>query len=160
VDGLASGGRERTPALQRAFWAIMAGLLAAGLLLAGGLEALQAMTVTSALPFAVVMLFAGVGLFRALTLESRRAASPRDEGHRLDPSAPSAWRRRLGRLTDFPSREEVERYVRETAAPALRELAEALGERGFAAEVGSEADPERARLLVRREPDLDFVYEL
>src|SRR5690606_9505239 len=68
VDGLASGGREDTPSFQRAFWAIMAGFLAAGLLLAGGLEALQAMTVTSALPFAVIMLFAAVGLFRALTI--------------------------------------------------------------------------------------------
>jgi choline/glycine/proline betaine transport protein len=160
VDGLASGGREQTPALQRAFWATMAGLLAAGLLLAGGLEALQAMTVTSALPFSVIMLFAAAGLFRALTIEGRRAASLRDEGHRLDPSAPSAWRKRLTRLVEFPHAAEAERYVEEAAAGAMGELAEALEERGYQAEVQAERDPARARLRVRRGGDLDFIYEL
>src|SRR5690554_432687 len=56
VDSLASGGVMHTPAWQRGGWAILSGVLASVLLLAGGLKALQSMAIASALPFAVIML--------------------------------------------------------------------------------------------------------
>jgi len=49
VDSLASGGVLNTPAWQRIFWAVLEGTIAAVLLLAGGLKALQTMTIASAL---------------------------------------------------------------------------------------------------------------
>src|SRR5690606_31262007 len=57
IDALASGGQV-TPAWQRTFWASMEGAVAAALLIAGGLKALQTMTIVSALPFAIIMLVA------------------------------------------------------------------------------------------------------
>ncbi len=54
IDSLASGGVAHTPVWQRVFWASMQGLVAAALLLAGGLGALQTASIVSALPFAVV----------------------------------------------------------------------------------------------------------
>ena len=56
VDHLTSGGKLDSPKPQRVFWAIMEGAIAAVLLAAGGLGALQTAAVSSGLPFAAVLL--------------------------------------------------------------------------------------------------------
>ena len=56
VDHLTSGGKLDSPVPQRVFWAIMEGLLAAVLLLGGGLAALQTASITAGLPFTIVLL--------------------------------------------------------------------------------------------------------
>ncbi|WP_083264516.1 BCCT family transporter [Pseudohongiella acticola] len=73
VDTLTSGGASQTPLWQRIFWALLEGTIAAVLLIAGGLAALQTATVASALPFAVVMILMCWGLLRALRRELPRA---------------------------------------------------------------------------------------
>ena len=58
VDHLTSGGKLDSPKPQRVFWAIMEGLVASVLLVAGGsngLTALQAVTVSAALPFVFIL---------------------------------------------------------------------------------------------------------
>ncbi len=66
IDIITSGGNDDPPVLQRLFWAISEGSVAALLLLGGGLKALQTMTITSALPFTLVLLAACAGLARKL----------------------------------------------------------------------------------------------
>jgi choline/glycine/proline betaine transport protein len=56
VDHLTSGGKLDSPKPQRVFWAVMEGLLAAVLLIGGGLGALQTAAITTGLPFAIVLL--------------------------------------------------------------------------------------------------------
>jgi BCCT family betaine/carnitine transporter len=59
VDRLTSGGHKGSPIRQRIFWAAMLGLTAIALLYGGGadaLEALQAGTITAALPFTGIVL--------------------------------------------------------------------------------------------------------
>ena len=55
VDMLCSHGSNNTPLWQRIYWAVGIGVVAAILLLAGGLNALQTMTIAIALPFAIVL---------------------------------------------------------------------------------------------------------
>ena len=69
MDILSSGGRHDTPAVQKTFWAMLVGMVAAVLLLVGGLKALQAAAITTALPFALVMVFICMGLYKALRAE-------------------------------------------------------------------------------------------
>ena len=66
VDTLASGGVANTPVWQRIFWASLMGVVAIALLLAGGLSALQTVTIASALPFSVILLISIYGLLKAL----------------------------------------------------------------------------------------------
>jgi choline/glycine/proline betaine transport protein len=56
VDHLTSGGKLDSPVPQRVFWAVMEGVVAATLLIGGGLEALQTASVITGLPFAIVLL--------------------------------------------------------------------------------------------------------
>jgi len=72
VDMLASSGKGHSPLWQRVFWSVTMGAVAIALLLANGLKALQAATIASALPFAVILLVAIWGLFKALGLDATR----------------------------------------------------------------------------------------
>lgn len=66
IDIIASGGNPDPPVGTRLFWAVAEGAVAAGLLIAGGLEALQAASITAALPFSVILILSCFGLTRAL----------------------------------------------------------------------------------------------
>lgn len=66
VDMLCSHGKNDTPVWQRIYWALGVGVVAAILLAAGGLRALQTMTIASALPFAIIILLSLIGLLKAL----------------------------------------------------------------------------------------------
>jgi len=73
VDMLAEGGDLDPPRWSRAFWAVMEGAVAAVLLVvgAGGLAALQTMSILVALPFSIVMVLMVVATTKALLAEHR-----------------------------------------------------------------------------------------
>lgn len=70
IDMIASGGDLDPPKSMRVFWAVSEGAVAAVLLGAGGLGALQAGAIATGLPFAVVLLVVAWGLARGLAKES------------------------------------------------------------------------------------------
>ena len=64
VDMLTAGGHDDPPRIQRMFWAISSGAIAAVLVVAGGLESLQAAAVVAGFPFTFVILVMMFGLLR------------------------------------------------------------------------------------------------
>jgi len=75
IDIIASGGKIDSPTSQRVFWCVFEGLVAITLILGGGLDALQAMVVSTGLPFALVLLIASVAVVKGLMSEPRLARS-------------------------------------------------------------------------------------
>ena len=71
IDSITSGGKVDAPKPQRVFWAIIEGAIAIALLLGGGLVALQAMAVSTGLPFTVVLLVACYAIVKGLMSEPR-----------------------------------------------------------------------------------------
>ena len=71
IDTITAGGKINAPVSQRVFWVVFEGLVAAALLLGGGLVALQAAAVSTGLPFAIVLLLACYALIRGLMSEPR-----------------------------------------------------------------------------------------
>ena len=69
VDNLTSGGKLDSPIPQRIFWAVMEGVVAAVLMLAGGLDALQAAAIAVGLPFACVLLVMCYSLYKGVNQE-------------------------------------------------------------------------------------------
>ncbi len=69
VDHLTSGGKLDSPVPQRVFWAVMEGVVAAVLLIGGGLTTLQTAAVATGLPFAFVLLFIIYALYLAFNQE-------------------------------------------------------------------------------------------
>ena len=64
-----AGGKLDVPRPQRMLWAIVVGVVAAALLVGGGLDALQTAAITTGLPFAVVILVLIYTLFKGLARE-------------------------------------------------------------------------------------------
>ena len=70
IDMIASGGSLDPPKAMRVFWAVSEGVVAAVLLAAGGLGALQAGAVATGLPFAVVLVVVAFGVAKGLRTEA------------------------------------------------------------------------------------------
>jgi choline/glycine/proline betaine transport protein len=65
-----SGGNPNPPVANRVFWGVSEGAAAAVLLLAGGLKALQAASISAGLPQSILLIFGCVGLVKILRQES------------------------------------------------------------------------------------------
>lgn len=84
IDTITAGGKTEAPAAQRVFWCAAEGFIAAALLVVGGadaLSALQAASVTTGLPFTLVLLLMCYSLLKGirheytlLKLQDREAA--------------------------------------------------------------------------------------
>lgn len=79
IDMITAGGKTGAPKVQRVFWAVTEGAIAAVLLLAGGLEALQTASITAGLPMAVLMLVMCLTLLKALRVEAVTEGVPSRE---------------------------------------------------------------------------------
>jgi len=136
MDMITSGAAPNPPVWQRIFWAICAGIVAAVLLLAGGLQALQTAALASALPFAVVMLFICYGLLRALQTEKQDAALDLSIiADQAEIDSALSWQQRLASITGFYGKGEIMSFIGEIGNPALEAVARQFGESGLASEL-------------------------
>ncbi len=71
IDAITAGGKIDAPKPQRVFWGLMEGAVAIALLVGGGLGALQAMAVSTGLPFTVVLLVGCYAIVKGLLSEPR-----------------------------------------------------------------------------------------
>jgi len=69
VDHLTSGGKLNSPVTQRIFWAVTEGVIAATLLVGGGLIAVQSVAIAAGLPFTIIMLIMVYSLYQGLQEE-------------------------------------------------------------------------------------------
>jgi len=73
IDIIAAGGKIDAPIPQRVFWCTAEGLVAIALLLGGGLKALQAASLATGFPFAIVLLGMGACVWVGLSREVRQS---------------------------------------------------------------------------------------
>ncbi|WP_264289815.1 BCCT family transporter [Duffyella gerundensis] len=160
VDTLASGGTDNTPVWQRIFWASMMGVVAIVLLLAGGMKALQTVTIASALPFAVILLASIYGLFKALRIDYYKRESKQITTIATPASRnPISWQRRLRNIAYFPKRSNVKRFMDEVIQPAMHMVSGELLKQGTVSHIDDSAD-DRVRFEVDLGNELNFVYEV
>jgi choline/glycine/proline betaine transport protein len=159
IDMLCSHGNNNTPLWQRLYWTFGIGFVAAGLSLAGGLQALQTMTIVSALPFAIILLIAMAGLLKSLRVESAKRLSlqmnmaphPLAETH-------EDWRERLGHILEYPSLTVVEHFIDTKVSNAMEKLQVAFQERHLNASITKLNNGLQFR--VDLESEQDFIYQI
>jgi BCCT family betaine/carnitine transporter len=71
IDTITAGGKVDAPVPQRVFWCVFEGAVAIALLIGGGLASLQAMVISTGLPFTVVLLLMCWAIWRGLIAETR-----------------------------------------------------------------------------------------
>jgi len=155
IDMLTSRGETASPLWQRIFWALLTGAIAIALLLAGGLSALQAMTIASALPFTVIMLLMCWGLVKAMRLDVLKRSLLREA--RTRPGG-GDWRARLRALSRPPTRQQVTTYIAQVVRPALVEVSTELQAQGLVVAVDDDGEDDGVRLRVEHGEELDFLY--
>ncbi len=180
IDIMTTNGNPNPPVITRVFWATTEGVVAAVLLLAGGLQALQTAAVTTALPFSFVMILMCWSLMRGLSIENKRGAfraaaispatlAPAEETEVEDTAQTSDWRAQLQTLigrqrpsrghTDTETcRPRIRRFMDEEVDPAFKRLAAELQRNGRGVQV--DRHPFQATLVVLREGNEEFTYTL
>ena len=157
VDMLCSNGRNDTPLWQRIYWAVSVGVVAAILLYAGGLGALQTMTIVAALPFSVILLVALFGLMKALRVEDYKRESMQISGFQTSTGdSDKSWRSRLENIVSFPNKKAVNRFLDKTVLPAFSDVKEEFGKLNFDVEI--EQTDKFMMLTVKLNEQPDFIY--
>lgn len=156
VDMLCSHGKNDTPIWQRVYWAIGVGLVAAILLTAGGLSALQTMTIATALPFAIILLVSLVGLIKALRIETHKKASLSMNLHPHPTAIDGGWEQRLSSIIQFPNKATVTQFIDSTVHSALESVSNELSKNNLESEIFS--GPNMLRLSVQDGSEYSFSY--
>ncbi len=130
IDTITSGAADSSHVWQRVFWAVSAGVVAAILLLAGGLQALQTAAIASALPFALVMVLMCYGLLRALQKEGEPSRGDVPPAYIAAAATPN-WRQQLQSIVRLHRREDVAAFIDERAVPAFEQVLRQLDEPGI-----------------------------
>lgn len=156
INMLASKDDGESPMWQRIFWALLVGIVAIALLVAGGLTALQAATIAAALPFTVIMLLICVAMLRAMRLDMAKREAIRNA--RLVPLG-ADWKSQLRTLVHQPRRQEVMTFLHDNVQPALEEVAAELQKQGLPARTDTGADS-RVSLEVGHSQEIDFFYSV
>jgi len=158
VDMLCSNGSNNTPLWQRVYWAVGIGVVAAILLLVGGLNALQTMTIVSALPFAIVLLIAIVGLIKSLRVEAFKqesqllASIPHTSG-----SNNNDWQQRLQNILDFPNKSNVNKFINKTVLPAFNAVETELKDNQINVDI---INDKGLSLIVNHGDEREFIYKV
>lgn len=112
------------PAWQAVLWGVLMSVVAIVLMKSGGLGALQSVTMIAALPFALLMLVMCISLWHALIVDKKYF------GSEFTKSSVSwtgdKWRDRLGVMLSQAEEQDVLKFLKNTALPAMRELRQEL----------------------------------
>ncbi|TLU61680.1 BCCT family transporter [Thalassotalea litorea] len=156
IDMLCSYGNNNTPVWQRIYWAICVGLVAGILLLAGGLNSLQTMTIASALPFTIVLMLSMGGLIKALRVETFKQESFLLTSFPHAGAENKSWRERLTKINHYPTKENIDKFIENTVNPAFIELQEEFNNLGETSTV--EESDKGWQLRVSLDDSPDFIY--
>lgn len=159
IDTLTSGGVENPPVWQRVFWASLEGVVAATLLLAGGLEALQTMAIVSAFPIIFMILIGSFALIRSLKADYQLLQSVQNHTTSVQyAQASTSWKARLSAIISHPESKEAELFLTRTALPGLTELRDEMIRKGL--DVALNTGPGQISLVVSNDDVEDFRYQI
>ncbi|WP_086079744.1 BCCT family transporter [Bordetella genomosp. 13] len=155
----ARSSEEEEPALWlRIFWALVCGGVAACLLLAGGLDAVQMAAIIAGFPLVIVLTLMCWGIWKALSDEASMLATQSLQAAPLLPTDGQVpWRRRLNAIVSHPTRDQVNRFIGGTVTTALTSVQDELRSRELQAEIEQLDDGVQLKVL-HGDGAPDFLY--
>lgn len=158
ITTLGNYGQDESPLWQKVLWSSIIALVASTLLLAGGISALQTMTIITAAPVLVVILVGSFCLIKSLQEDALLHTSVRQHNTVLQYSnASSTWKERLQSLVMYPQKNKVTSFITNTVVPALGELTEEMNDLGMNASM-EKTNINSIVLKVVKDEAEDFYY--
>ena len=156
MDSISTKNSSKSPKIQIVFWGLLLAALALMLLNAGGLQALQTMTLITALPFAVIMILFVVSLMKALIIDY----SYYEKGLSVStiPWSGEFWRQRLKTIVSFKTKDSVKKFIEEQALSAFNDLKDEFEINGIKAEVNYIQESSKIYLEIRHDIVNNFIY--
>lgn len=156
MNSIATKNAAKSPKWQMVFWGVLLAALALLLLNAGGLKALQTMTLITALPFAVIMILFMVSLIKALMID--RNYYEKDFSASAIPWTGVIWKQRLKQIVSFKSQSEVDHFIQDTVKNAFTELKEEFLENGVETKINTSEHPATIEIEIQYDVVNNFVY--
>lgn len=156
MNSIATKNAARSPKWQIVLWGTLLGSLALLLLNAGGLDALQSMTLITALPFSLIMILFIVSLIKALAID--QAYYERNFSKGTVPWSGRLWKERLKLIVATKDRSSVDHFINFNVKEAFTELQEAFKDNGITAHVHQYPEAGKIELEIRYDIINNFVY--
>jgi len=156
MNSISTKNASVSPKWQLIGWGIMLAVLSLLLLNAGGLKALQSMTLITALPFSIIMLLFIVSLVKALHID--RSYYERDFSASTIPWSGDMWKDRLKQIVSFHDKESVIDFIDTTAQEAFEELKQEFLKNGIEAKINKHDIPYRLELEIKYDVVNNFLY--
>ncbi|WP_293946891.1 MULTISPECIES: BCCT family transporter [unclassified Sphingobacterium] len=156
MDSIATKNSTKSPKWQMVFWGALLAILALMLLNTGGLQALQTMTLITALPFSIIMLLFCVSLVKALIID--RSYYERDFSVSTVPWSGEFWKDRLKQIVSFKSSASVDQFIDTTVKMAFEELRDEFKQNGIEAKIQWLDGPKRMEIEIRYDVVNNFIY--
>jgi len=156
MDSIATKNSQVSPVWQKIFWGVLLASLALLLLKAGGLKALQTMTLITALPFAIIMLFIVAALMKGLVIDYRYYQ--RSFSVSTVPWSGKLWKERLRQIVSLKDKPSVEEFISTKVVQAFTELQAEFAARGINVSVRSGSNPMNMEMEISHNVVHNFIY--
>nr|WP_298006882.1 BCCT family transporter [uncultured Flavobacterium sp.] len=156
MNSIATKNAKNSPKWQTVGWGILLSALALLLLNAGGLAALQSMTLITALPFSIIMLLFIVSLVKALSID--KSYYERDFSVSTIPWSGTSWRERLQQIVSFNDKESVSGFINTTVHEAFSDLQKEFAKNGIVAKINFHENPKRTEIEITYDVVNNFIY--
>lgn len=156
MNSIASRNAPSSPKWQMVFWGTLLATLALILLNAGGLQALQTMTLITALPFSVLMVIFAISLLKALTVDRNYYA--KDFSVTTVPWSGDNWQNRLKQIVSFKKRSSVEEFIGTTVKEAFLDLQNEFAKNDIVANINDFDGKNKLEIEIKHDILNNFKY--
>lgn len=156
MNSIASRNAPTSPKWQMVFWGSLLATLALILLNAGGLQALQTMTLITALPFSILMVIFGISLLKALTVDRNYYA--KDFSVTTVPWSGDNWQNRLRQIVSFKKRSSVEEFIASTVKESFLDLQSEFAKNDIFANINDFGGKSKLEIEIKHDILNNFKY--
>lgn len=156
MDSIATKNSTKSPKLQIALWGGLLAVISLVLLNAGGLGALQSMTLITALPFSIIMILFIVSLVKALRIDYKYYN--RDFSATTDLWSSDSWEDKLKQIVTFKNKSAIDIFISTTVKEAFTEMQEVLSKYEITSKINAHQDPHRIEIEIEHHILNNFKY--
>ncbi|WP_432221635.1 BCCT family transporter [Flavobacterium sp. TMP13] len=156
MNSIATKNALKSPKWQTILWGGLLAVLALVLLNAGGLKALQSMTLITALPFSIIMILFIVSLLKGLSID--QSYYDRNFSKATVPWSGRLWKDRLKQIVATKDRSAVDFFINTVVKEAFAELQIEFAKNGIDAAINYKTDPSKIEMEIKYDVINNFIY--